>query len=212
MRFKRREGQPEDASAAALDDGPSGQDLDNGSGPFDFADASGLVSEETHLDLGSLLVSPFDGAELQLQVDEASGTVMSVLLVGPGGAVELAAFAAARNSDLWDEVRREIAADATQRGGVATEQEGPFDVELACLVPIVLPDGQQLTQPSRIVGIAGPRWMLRATIVGDAAVEPDQAGVFEEVIRRVVVRRGGEAMPPGELLPLRLPPEAVAEA
>ncbi|MDQ6686056.1 MAG: DUF3710 domain-containing protein, partial [Actinomycetota bacterium] len=90
----------------------------------------------------------------------------------------------------------------------ATEQQGPFGPELACLVPVVLPDGQQLTQPSRVVGVEGPRWLLRATLLGEPAVEPEHASVFEDAIRSVVVRRGNEAMAPGEPLPLKLPPDA----
>lgn len=216
MRFRRREddsnGDPADdraddrAGQAPGDAGPTG--------PYDLAELTDraeladLGSDDERIDLGGLLVVPFEGSELQLQVDEQSGTVLAALMVGPTGAVELAAFAAARSGDLWTDVRREIAADVTQRGGTATEQQGPFGPELACLVPVVLPDGQQLTQPSRVVGVEGPRWLLRATLLGEPAVEPEQAVVFEDAIRTVVVRRGTEAMAPGEPLPLKLPPDA----
>ena len=49
--------------------------------------------------------------ELRLQVDEATGEVQSVMLAGADGALELRAFAAPRNGDLWSEVRPQIAAD-----------------------------------------------------------------------------------------------------
>jgi hypothetical protein len=175
-------------------------------GPHDIADVQ--VEEGGYADLGSLLIRPPEGMDLQLQVDEASGTVLAVLLANQEGAVELRAFAAARNAALWSDARREIAADAARRGGTATEQEGPFGTELAVVVPVTTPDGEQAVQPSRVIGHNGPRWFLRATVLGRPAIEPETAGPWEEAIRGVVVRRGSEAMPPGEALPLQLPPEA----
>ena len=175
-------------------------------GPHDIADVQ--VDEGGYADLGSLLSRPAEGMDLQLQVDEVSGTVLAVLLANQEGAVELRAFAAARNADLWSDARREIAADAARRGGTATEQDGPFGTELAVVIPVTTPDGEQAVQPSRVIGHNGPRWFLRATVLGRPAIEPETAGPWEEAIRGVVVRRGSEAMPPGEALPLQLPPEA----
>ncbi len=57
------------------------------------------------LDLGSLLITPEPGRELRLQVDERTQAVQAVLLAGSDGALELRAFAAPRNGDLWSEVR-----------------------------------------------------------------------------------------------------------
>ncbi|MGA8845136.1 MAG: DUF3710 domain-containing protein, partial [Nocardioides sp.] len=72
-------------------------------GPFDAEDLPEGGVER--VDLGSLLIGPEEGRELRLQVDEASGTVQSVMLAGAEGALELRAFAAPRNGDLWSEVR-----------------------------------------------------------------------------------------------------------
>jgi hypothetical protein len=177
-----------------------------GSGPHDAEEVD--VDAGAYADLGSLLISPPEGMDLQLQVDEASGEVLAVLLANEEGAVELRAFAAARNGDLWGDARREIAADAARRGGTATEQQGPFGPELAVVIPVTTPDGQSAVQPSRVIGHNGPRWFLRATVLGRPAVEPESAGPWEEAIRSVVVRRGAMAMPPGEALPLQLPPDA----
>jgi hypothetical protein len=177
-------------------------------GPRD-ADEVDLDELGPHIDLGSLLMPPVTpGTDLQLQVDEQSGTVLAVLLVGQDGMLEVRAFAAARNGDLWGEVRHEIAADTARRGGTADEREGPFGTELHCQLPVQLEDGSGGVQPSRIIGWNGPRWMLRAALLGRPALEPATAGPWEDVIRRVVVRRGREALPPGEALPLHIPPDA----
>lgn len=174
-------------------------------GPVDVED---LDPAATYIDLGSLLVAPVDGLELRLQVDEDSGEVLALMLLGEEGVVEMRAFAASRTGDLWDEARGEIAADTTQRGGTAREQEGPFGTELYCEVPVTGPDGASFVQPSRVVGWSGSRWFLRATIAGRPAQDAVYAQPYEEAFRTVAVRRGSDAMAPGTALPLRLPPEA----
>ena len=92
-------------------------------GPFDSEELP--PGEVERLDLGSLLILAEPNRELRLQVDEASGTVQSVVIAGPDGALELRAFAAPRNGDLWSETRPKIAAEVAQAGGTATEREGP---------------------------------------------------------------------------------------
>jgi len=67
------------------------------------------------------------------------------------------------------------------------------------------PDGTTGQQPSRVLGIRGPRWLLRATLFGRPAVEPDQDGDIESAVRAVVVVRGTQPMPPGDPLPLTIP-------
>jgi len=176
------------------------------SGPWDSDDVpdDGL----DRVDLGSLRVAPREGAELRLQVDEASGEVQSVMLAAEEGALELRAFAAPRNGDLWSEVRPQIAADISRHGGTAGERPGRWGTELVCQMQVVLPDGTQAMQPSRIIGVNGARWLLRATFLGQPAVEPDGAQDWEDALSSVVVHRGTHAMPVGDALPLSLPDDA----
>lgn len=164
------------------------------------------------LDLGSLLVAPLPDRELRVQVDEQSGEVRAVLLATEEGALELRAFAAPRNGDLWSDIRPQIAADAARRGGTATEREGKFGTELVCEVRVTRPDGQTGTQTSRVIGVNGPRWLLRATFLGEPAREPDAAAEWEAAIEHLAVRRGNHAMPVGEQLPLNLPDGAQPKA
>lgn len=177
-------------------------------GPFDFED---LDPDAQYIDLGSMLIQPREGLDLRLQVDNDSGEVNAVMLVNEEGIIEVRAFANSRGEDLWDDARRQIAADTARRGGTATEQEGPFGTELACQVPVTGPDGEALVQPSRVVGQSRGRWFIRATIAGRPAVEPEAAKPFEDALRDIVVNRGSGAMAPGEPLPLQLPPEARPE-
>jgi hypothetical protein len=175
------------------------------SGPFD---ADELPDDQVaRVDLGSLLVAPAQGRDLRLHVDQKTGNVRAVMLQGQDGAVELRAYAAPRNGDLWGEVRPQIAADAARRGGTATENDGPFGTELFCEMQVKNAEGQVATQPSRVIGFNGPRWLLRATFLGKPAVDAEALDEWCTAVTQVAVRRGAQAMPVGEQLPLTLPAE-----
>ena len=182
--------------------------VDLATGPHD-ADEVDLEEDPTfaqHIDLGGLLLSPPpEWAELRLQVDEQSGEVLAVLLAGETGALELRPFAAPRNGDLWTELRGAIRAETTSHGGTTSERSGDFGTELVCQLPVTAPDGSAAIQPSRVIGVVGPRWLLRATLLGAPALEPYDSTDWEAVLRGVVVRRGAGAMPVGEALTLTMP-------
>ncbi|MFI6826177.1 MULTISPECIES: DUF3710 domain-containing protein [unclassified Kribbella] len=201
----RRKAKNEDPEATEQDAAPEEPAV----GPFDSTEVDPEVLEaEDRIDLGALVVTGMPGMELRLQVDEQSGQVQAVLLVLDDSALELRAFAAPKTSGIWSEVRREIAAEASRMGGTATESEGSFGTELVLVVPVEDPEGQIFSQTSRVLGVDGPRWLLRATVLGRAAVEPDAASAMEDALRNVVVVRGSEPMAVRESLPLRLPPGA----
>jgi hypothetical protein len=210
VRFGRKERVEESAEADDAVDGEPGDAgpvRDTSSGPFDASEVEDL-DEREGIDLGSLVITPAGPMEMRLQVDEDSGEVIAAVLVDEQGALELRAFAAARGGGSWAELRPRISAETARMGGTATEHDGPFGIELVCEVPVQLPDGQPATQVSRISGHEGPNWLLRATLMGQPAAEPESAAPWEETIRSVVVRRGREAMVPGAPLRLTLPPDA----
>ena len=208
MKFRRKSEPTLEVStdAAEASAEPTGSAAPRTDGPFDESQ----VADDgvARVDLGSLLIAPSEGRELRLQVDEASGNVQAVMLTGPDGALEMQAFAAPRNGDLWSTVRPQIQADITGRGGQAEEREGRFGTELVCQVPVQKPDGTVGLQPSRIIGINGARWMLRASFLGRPALDPETAGDWEDALGQVVVRRGAVAMRVGEQLPATLPDQA----
>jgi hypothetical protein len=207
--FRRRSrSEPDDTGALDAPDEPGVDEPQEQAvgGPWDSDDMPDDGIDR--IDLGSLRVAPQEGTELRLQVDEQTGEVQSAMLAGDQGAIELRAFAAPRGGDLWAEVRPQIAADVAQHGGTATERDGRWGVELVCQMQVVMPDGTQARQASRIVGVNGARWLLRATFLGQPAVEPDDAGPWEDALAAVVVHRGSHAMPVGDALPLVLPDDA----
>ncbi len=65
--------------------------------------------------------------------------------------------------------------------------------------------------PVRFIGVDGPRWFLRAMIVGPAATDATKAERFERALRDVVVVRGNEPYPDAEPVALRLPKEILEQ-
>ena len=205
MRKRRKAAEP---AATGTTPGPQDEPDVEGPrahGPWDAAELPVDESDETRAHLGSLSVQGHPEVELRLQVDEATNQVAAVMLIGSDGAMELRAFAAPRHEDLWEDIRPQIAAEATRRGGSATEVDGPYGTALHLVVPGVTPEGQNVRQPSTVLGIAGPRWLLRVSMFGRPAVEYRPDELLETTLRSVVVNRGKAPMAPGDALPLVLP-------
>jgi len=153
---------------------------------------------ETVIDEGFAELSPMEAQANASQKTQAYSS-----------ALELAAYATPRSGGLWAELRDEISRNATEAGGTASLGEGPFGVELRRLIPVTTPEGEEGYQPSRMWVAEGPRWLLRGIVYGQAAIEEDtDSPVVADVLsafRQVIVRRGDEAMAPGDQLPLTMP-------
>jgi hypothetical protein len=183
-------------------------------GPFDITEVDDVegTPEMPRIDLGSMVLAGFPGAELRLQMSEETQQIVSAMLIHRDSALELGAYAAPRSGGLWAELREEIMASATEAGGSASLAQGPFGVELRRLIPVTTPEGEEGFQPSRMWVAEGPRWLLRGIVYGQAALEEGLDSPVAEMLtafRRVIVRRGDEAMAPGDLLPLTMPQNLV---
>lgn len=214
-RRKRADAESADSQATAepADDGDEGGGFAAGrgstNGPWDVAEIDLEAADgPLRVDLGSLLVPGLEGLELRLQADQETGVVTAAMLAGPDGAVELRVFAAPKSGGLWAELRREIGAEATRLGGTVDEREGLHGPELRLRIPVKGEDGRPGVQVSRVQAVEGPRWLLRATYLGDAVDRTDPDAPLERALREVVVVRGSEPMSPRHPLPLRLPAEA----
>ena len=168
-------------------------------------DRSEVDDDSDYLNLGAIWLRGSPGMELRLEVNEQEQQITGVTAVIGESAVQLQAFAAPRTEGVWVDIRNEIAASIVDSGGTAEVVTGEFGEELLTRMPQAGSDGRTVFTPARFVGIDGPRWFLRAVVSGRAAIDPEAADVVHDVIRTAVVDRGSEAMPPRELLPLRLP-------
>jgi hypothetical protein len=202
------------AGAPAAADEASGAPAARRDGPWD---ASEVELDEVRsgpgvLDLGGLLLRPGGtDVQVQLQIDQASGTVTTVLLLWRDAGLQLVAVAAPRSRSHWPELRAALRADAQRRGARVSEATGPFGTELRIVLPVTTPDGRTVGQPSRVIGIDGPRWLVRADFLGRAAVEPAPFERLLAALRETVVVRGGEPMAPGDRIPLTMPTQPGTE-
>ena len=173
-------------------------------GPYDERDAP--AEDVARIDLGAMLIPATPGIDVRLDVAEDQ-QVVSATLVTAFGQMQLGVFAAPRNDGIWDEVRAEIKESVTaQSGSVRDASGGPFGTELLGKLKM---DG--VLTPVRFIGVDGPRWFLRAMLVGVAASETARAAPFENVLREIVVVRGTDPLPVREPVPLRLPKQAEAD-
>lgn len=173
-------------------------------GPWDISELES--PEQGRVDLGGLLIPGVEGMELRVEV--AGDSIVAATLVLGSSAIQLQAFAAPKSEGIWRDVRDEIAGGITQQGGMVDEEEGPLGWHLRAQVPVQLPDGTHGVQLVRFVGCDGPRWFLRGVISGQAAVQPETAGVLEQVFRETVVVRGEAPMAPRDPIVLKLPEDA----
>lgn len=207
MRLRRKTAETDAVtSATGAEPGTSEGATAEVRGPFDVEAAP---ANSSRVDFGGLLVTPPDGAEVQLQIDQGSGAIVSLLLAQQDGAIELRAFSAPRNGDLWSQTIPGLKADVARRGGTTQDATGPFGAEVVSQVAATLPDGQQGWNVNRFIGVNGSRWMLRATLIGAPALDPDDH--WYQIVESVVVRRGKAPMPAGEQLVLRPPAEMAEE-
>lgn len=184
-------------------------------GPFDLEEVDLEADDILRLDFGSLIVTPPKGAELRLQVAEGTETIVSILVVLGESAMELSAFSAPRTPGLWAEIREQIIEQTAAANGSSDCVEGPFGTELVRNIRVQMPDGRTGFQVTRTWMAEGPRWVLRGILMGKAAmtdaVDDDTVGPLFDAFCDVVVRRDEAPKPVGDLLPLRLPPDATAQ-
>lgn len=198
----------DDESDAA--DGPDGaRGASPAQGPWDAEEAPD--DEVPRLDLGALRIPAYDGMEVRVDVSPEGAVVAATVVQGPN-TMQLSAFAAPRSEGIWADVRAEIATSLQSGAGAAEETEGPFGTELRARIPAEAPGQRPVAQPARFVGVDGPRWFLRALIVGPGATDAAQATELERLFREIVVVRGKEAMAARDPLPLRLPREVTETA
>ena len=196
-----------DAAEEPDEDGEDGDDP-RADGPFDASEVDLSDDQVARIPLGPLTITPFEGMGLQFQGDPESNTIYSALVMHENSGLQLELFAAPTSGGLAAELREDTLEEAQQAGGNAEVSEGPFGQEVKRVLPMEGPEGEQLFHVSRLWLVDGPRWVLRGTLMGQAAVaegEEPPADVFVEFFRNIVVHRDDSPRVPGELLTLTLP-------
>ena len=181
-------------------------------GPFDITEVDLGADKVQRLDFGSLVVTPFDGMQLQMQINQATEQVQALLVVNDESAIEVALFAAPARSSMLAEVRADMASATEVAGGTMKLVEGPLGTEIRRVLPATTPEGKEVKQRSRTWLVQGPRWMLRGVLMGKVAqdAKADDTLMYE-FFCNLVVRRGDTPHVPGDLIPLEIPAAIAAD-
>ena len=177
-------------------------------GPFDIGEVDLDADEVQRLDFGSVIVTPFDDMQLQLQVSQANGQVQALMVVDKKSALEVALFAAPARGSMLAQVRDEMAAAAEAAGGTMKLEEGPLGTQIRRVLPGKAADGREVKQRSLTWLAQGPKWLLRGVLMGQAAMSDkmgDEAQLLFEFFCNLVVRRGDTPKVPGELIGMEIP-------
>lgn len=206
---RRKQKEPESIPDTVEPDDDQGEDLVwEVRGP---KDADGQEAPDGYLDLGALYVPRIKGLQIRGNFEADKVTMRRVLLVLGSSGITVSVAAAPTSGGAWPELATQIEKSVTTAGGSVEREDGPYGLELQSRVATSLPDGSKALAPLRIIGCEGPRWLTRIDMQG-AAVAGDKAQkkAMEDLIDRLIIRRDDAPRIRFELLPLRLPKEALS--
>ncbi|KFJ06705.1 hypothetical protein BTHE_0669 [Bifidobacterium thermophilum] len=168
-------------------------------GPWDVDDEY-VPDYDEYLDLGAYYIPFLRGIELRIKASRATNAVLGATITYGSSSLEVEAFAAPKTLGLWDDVRADL---LDSKSDVAKEVPGVFGTEL--ILPVPIKEGKMVT--TRIVGVDGPRWMLRGIFSGKAATDPDneETQALNRFFSQIVVERGEEPLAPRDLIPMHPP-------
>lgn len=168
-------------------------------GPWDFNDEDAPDFSD-YLDFGSIYIPYFQGIELRVKKQRETGQVLGMTVTCGSSSVEVEAFAAPKTTGIWLDVCKDLLDGNSQ----ACTSKGEFGTEI--LMPVKV--GEK-TITTRIVGIDGPRWMLRGIFSGPAATElaenNNETKQLDEWFKGIVVNRGEEPLAPRDFIPMHEP-------
>lgn len=168
-------------------------------GPWDVDDEY-VPDYDEYLDLGAYYIPFMKGIELRIKASRATNAVLGATITYGSSSLEVEAFAAPKTLGLWDDVRADL---LDSKSDIAKEVPGVFGMEL--ILPVPIKEGKMVT--TRIVGVDGPRWMLRGIFSGKAATDPDneETQALNRFFSQIVVERGEEPLAPRDLIPMHPP-------
>ena len=172
---------------------PAGRQHHQQRGPWDSEEAP--RDGRLRLDLGSVQLPVPPNAKLVCEPDP-TGPLRAVHAMVPQGRLTVSAFAAPRTGGLWGELIEELAEQLHAEGATIRRDRGEWGREL------VARNGDVV---ARVVGVEGPRWLLRGVGTGPAVHALALHGMLREMVRGTVVVRSPDPLPVRSLLPLEVP-------
>ncbi|MHA2789129.1 DUF3710 domain-containing protein [Corynebacterium sp. S7] len=156
---------------------------------FDFSDFGTSV-----LNLGSMRIPLPKDTQVQVEMGDQGPKMLHI--VTRHGRITPVAFAAPGSGGQWERSVDEIA-DGMREQGMPTRMEmGPWGREVL---------GTGVNGSIRILGVDGPRWMLRLTLAAPEGKDAELATLGRELAARTFVYRGNDPILAGNSLPVLLP-------
>lgn len=162
---------------------------------FDFSDFSQGV-----LDLGSMKIALPRDSQVQVEMGEQGPKMVHI--VTKFGRITPVAFAAPSSAGQWAESTEQITQGMIGDGLTADVEQGPWGAEIV---------GQGEHGIIRVIGVEGPRWMLRMTTTAPHDKADDLRDLAREITARTFVYRGQDPVLAGNSLPVVLPQQLVAQ-
>lgn len=162
---------------------------------FDFSDFSLGI-----LDLGSMRIPLPKTSQVQVEMGEQGPKMVHI--VTEFGRITPVVFAAPTSAGQWAEASELIVQGMTADGLTVEVEQGPWG-------PEVVGSGKHGT--IRVIGVEGPRWMVRMTTTAPTGREEGLRDLAREVTARTFVYRGDEPILAGNSLPVVLPKQLVSQ-
>jgi hypothetical protein len=162
---------------------------------FDFSDFAQGV-----LDLGSMRIALPRNAQVQVEMGEQGPRMIHI--VTQFGRLTPVAFAAPTSAGQWAESTEQITQGMIGDGLETDIEQGPWGPEII---------GKGENGLIRVIGVEGPRWMLRMTTTAPHDKAEDMRDIAREITARTFVYRGDNPVLAGNSLPVVLPKELVAQ-
>ena len=167
-------------------------------GPWDV-NAEHVPDYDEYLDLGAYYLPFLQHIELRIKASRATRAVLGSTTTYYNSSLAVEAYAAPKPMGLWEDWREYFLAANPNAKAV----DGVFGTEI--LLPVEVSGGKKVL--TRIVGVDGPRWMLRGIFSGNAASDPDseETRKLNEFFSNIVVERGDEPLAPRDPIPMHQP-------
>lgn len=164
-------------------------------GPWDVNDDN-VTDYDDYLDMGALYLPYRKNIEILVKANKVNNEICGVTINLGDSSLEVEAYAAPKSLGLWDTIRD----DFRKKSPNATEVDGTFGTEL--ILPVSV---KNKILETRIVGIDGPRWMLRGIFSGNAVHDSDDKTELDNYFSKIVVDRGDVPLAPRDLIPMHVP-------
>lgn len=146
------------------------------------------------LDLGSMYIPLPSEADVQIEIGPKGPRMLHIRI--PSGRLTPVVFAAPKKSGYWRESLLAVRSQLRDEGFTVIQEEGPWGPEIVA---------SNENRVLRIIGVDGPRWMVRYTAFGTKDKEEELTEWTRKIVGHTVIRRGDGAFLPGDSLPIQVP-------